>query len=94
MQVWGAGALVAAMMLTGCVPDTGPSAPANPVPTACDAAEWQEFVGQPVHGLETATWEQPVRFIRPMTPITEDYSEERLNFDIDANEKISRIWCG
>lgn len=91
---WGPSALATMVLLTGCVPETGPSAPANTVPAACGAAELQNMVGMPASAAETATFQQTTRFIRPMTPITEDYSEERLNFDIDANEKISRIWCG
>ncbi|MGL4311025.1 MAG: I78 family peptidase inhibitor [Paracoccaceae bacterium] len=93
-RVSGPAAFAMVVLFAGCVPETGPSAPANTVPAACGAAELQNMVGMPASAAETATFRQTTRIIRPMTPITEDYSEERLNFDIDANEKISRIWCG
>lgn len=93
-RVSGPAAFAMVVLLTGCVPETGPTAPTNPVPAACGATELQHMVGMPASAAETATFQQTTRIIRPMTPVTEDYSEERLNFDIDANEKISRIWCG
>lgn len=90
----------AVLLLAACVPDAGnpPQGgipqPDAPGPTACGATELQYLLGQPAAVLSTMKFATTVRVIRPMTPITEDYSEQRLNIDVDANEKISRIWCG
>jgi hypothetical protein len=64
------------------------------LPTACGAADLQGLVGQPASVLQTMKFGVQTRIIRPGDMVTEDYSESRLNIEIDANEKISRVYCG
>jgi Peptidase inhibitor I78 family len=34
------------------------------------------------------------RIIRPGDMVTEDFSTSRLNVDLDANDRVTRLWCG
>ena len=70
-----------------------PVEPANPENT-CGAAELQGLVGRDAAVLQTMRFSQTVRIIRPGTAVTMDYIVERLNIQIDSNEKISRVNCG
>jgi hypothetical protein len=51
-------------------------------------------VGAPVaeaHGLSAPG---PVRVIRPNQPVTMDYRADRLNLELDARDRIIRVFCG
>ena len=71
-----------------------PEPPAGPTPTACGAPALQGLVGQDAAVLRSMRFAVQIRIIRPGDAVTEDYSEQRLNIDVDANEKISRVYCG
>lgn len=71
-----------------------PEPPPGPAPTACGAPALQGLVGQDAAVLHSMTFAVQVRIIRPGDMVTEDYSEQRLNIEVDANEKISRVYCG
>jgi Peptidase inhibitor I78 family len=86
--------LIAALLLAACVPQTQPTAKLLPPQTACGAADLQNLVGQPAAVLQTMRFGQQVRIVRPGMAVTMDYSETRLNIDIDVNERISRVFCG
>lgn len=58
----------------------------------CPAPAFQEFVGQP-YAYTQFDWPM-MRVIRPGDAVTKDYRENRLNIDLDADERITRIWCG
>lgn len=60
----------------------------------CGAAGLQFLLGQSDKVLETLRFAGPVRIIRPGMGVTMDYSAERLNIEIDAAGKISRLTCG
>lgn len=79
--------------LIACVEVPMPVEPANPENT-CGAAELQGLVGRDAAVLQTMRFSQTVRIIRPGTAVTMDYIVERLNIQIDSNEKISRVNCG
>jgi len=64
------------------------------VPTACGAPDLQGLVGQDAAVLRSMRFAVQVRIIRPGDMVTEDYSEKRLNIEVDANEKISQVYCG
>ena len=92
---------VPAMLLAACIPDSGgkPGQPGETVATppaedACGATGLQNLLGQPASSLDSMRFSQPLRVIRPGMAVTMDFSAERLNIDIDQNEKISRITCG
>ncbi len=91
------GVLVAAL-LTACVPVTSPPDPGiDPVPDpaldACGAGELQGLVGQPASVLTTMKFRLDTRILRPGMAVTMDFRPDRLNIDIDAGEKITRVYC-
>jgi hypothetical protein len=51
------------------------------------------LVGQSATVLETMKFAQPVRILRPGMAVTMDYRPDRLNIEIDAQEKIARVHC-
>ena len=81
--------------LMGCVPEPAPPA-VNPTPAedACGASGLQDLIGQSAKKLEVMRFAHPVRILRPGMAVTMDYSAERLNIEVDAAERITRISCG
>lgn len=71
------------------VPDTPPAAE-----LACDAAQWQHLMGQTY--VPDAPFELPenARVLRPGQAMTMDHNPRRLNFELDINSMVARIWCG
>ncbi len=86
--------LIALLLLAACVPQTQQTETPLPPLSTCGAADLQNLVGQPASVLQTMRFGQQVRIIRPGMAVTTDYSETRLNIDIDTNEMISRVFCG
>jgi hypothetical protein len=80
--------LASAVALAGCVQAT------DPVPSACGADGMQNLVGQDKSVFAAMTFPTGTRIIEPGMPITADFSAERLNFDLDTNGQIARVWCG
>jgi hypothetical protein len=80
----------AALALAACMPTEVPA----PLEDACGASGLNDFIGQGEDALAATTFPGPVRVIRPGQAITMDYSPARLNFDLDAQGRIVRIWCG
>lgn len=85
--------LAAGLMLAACVPEVTVVSTAPPE-NACGAAELQGLVGQDVAVFETMALQGSWRIIRPGQAVTMDFSAERLNVEVDGNERISRITCG
>ena len=85
--------LIAAVLLAACVPDPQVPVPMPPAGT-CGAAELQGLVGKLATVLEKMKLGRNVRIIRPGQAVTMDYSESRLNIEIDAAEVIVRLSCG
>jgi hypothetical protein len=54
----------------------------------------QSLVGQGRDVLAAMTLPQGTRVIEPGMAITEDYRADRLNLDLDAGGRITRVWCG
>ena len=93
-----AGALALALLLTACgaappIPQ-GTPAPATAGPDSCGRSARSALVGQQATALERVLILGPVRVNRPGDAVTRDYAATRINFDIDAGERIARIWCG
>lgn len=61
---------------------------------ACGAAARRDLVGRDATTLERELILGPVRVIRPGQPATGELMPRRINFDIDADEGIARVWCG
>lgn len=78
--------VVMAVLLAGCVP--------APVVGSCGAEAMQELVGQDAAVLDTMRFAGQVRFLRPGEAVTMEYSEGRLNIEIDAAEVIVAVRCG
>jgi hypothetical protein len=81
-----------ALALTACVEGGLPEP--EPDPNACGAAELQFLVGQNRAVLAAMTLPAPVRVIEPGMAVTMDYSAERLNIDLDDEDRITRVYCG
>lgn len=66
---------------------------------SCDAKAAQEYVGQVLdealgERIKAATAARGVRVIRPGMAVTMDYRADRLNIEIDDDNRIVRIHCG
>jgi Peptidase inhibitor I78 family len=83
--------ILAVLMLAACVTTPEP----EPVDTdACLASGSQNLVGQSADILAAMTFPIGTRLIYPDTAVTEDYSPERLNFEVGPTNRIERIFCG
>lgn len=80
--------LAGALVLGACVAAEVPAA------SACGADGMQDLVGQEKSVFAAMTFPVGTRIIEPGMAITEDYSETRLNIDIGADGRITRVWCG
>ena len=79
-----------ALLLAGCV------APEGAVPSdaaACGAERLQGLVGQSGDVLARMTLPEGTRIIGPDTAVTMDYRPDRLNIDLDAAGRITRVHC-
>ena len=85
-------AVALALALAGCVAEE--PAPVLPSDDACGAPGLQGLVGQPRSVLATMTFAGPVRVIEPGMAVTMDYSPNRLNIELDAGGRITRVTCG
>jgi Peptidase inhibitor I78 family len=74
-------------------PPPGPPLPA-PAEDTCNATARAALIGQPATALERVYILGQVRIIRPGEAVTMDFSETRINFDLDATDRIARIFCG
>ena len=84
--------IVALVLLAGCVAQMQPAP--KPAPTTCAAPRLQGLLGQSATKLQAMRFASQVRIIRRGTAVTMDYLENRLNIEIDADENISRVYCG
>jgi hypothetical protein len=97
--MWRVAVMVAGLSLSACEPVAPPGfdrLPPEPAPDAdaCGAASMQDLVGKDKSIFAAMTFVMGTRIIEPGMAITEDYSPDRLNFDLDAKGRITRVWCG
>lgn len=86
-------ALVAPLALAACM-TTEPDAPVNHVAdNACNLQSYVHLIGQPASVLDGMTLPENKRILRPNQPMTMDMRSDRINFIIDAAEKIENIYC-
>ena len=81
--------ILPALLLAACQAPVAES----PSEDACGASELQHLVGEPVEAAESASAPGDVRIIRPGEPVTMDYRTDRLNFELDARDRITRVYC-
>lgn len=84
----------AACVEGGSPPYPGVIVPPMPPAGSCGAPDLQYLVGQPETVLHTMKFTGPVRIIQPGMAVTMDYSEGRLNIEINEAGKIARVSCG
>lgn len=89
---WAAGMVVVVAAAAACVPVDAPS-PEEGL-DECGAAELQYLVGAPARDLDAMRFEGPVRVILPDMAVTMDFKAERVNFDVNAAGRITRVFCG
>lgn len=92
------------LALSACAPGASVPPGADPMPDVpvvpsvaedtCNANNFAAQIGQPATSLERVLILGPVRVIRPDTMVTMDFSEARINFAVDGNDTIVRIFCG
>lgn len=66
---------------------------------ACDATAIQPLIGQEATtdlGAEAmrGSRARTVRWIRPGTAVTMDYRNDRLNIEVDAQNRVTALRCG
>ena len=88
------------LLMSACTP----ASPLEGIPEAggggaCNAARAQALIGRIATtelGSEAArlTGASALRWIQPNTAVTMDYRPDRLNIELDAQNRITRIRCG
>lgn len=95
-------AVAAAIMLSGCS-NASPTAAQLPPPADCGASLLQDRTGQPVSGTSAADArvggdpvrsQGTVRIYQTGQPVTQDFSESRLNLETDADGNLVLASCG
>lgn len=83
------------------VADGGGATPPGPTPTpdldrdACGAPRFQSWIGRPRADIPAKPVDATWRIYRTGDALTEDYSAQRLNVEIDpATDRVTRVWCG
>lgn len=76
---------------------TAPAAPEEPAMT-CQADKGQWAIGQLadealVAKVKADTTSDRVRVIRPGMAVTMDYREDRVNLDVDADNRVTAVRC-
>ena len=93
------------MMTSGCAPLPPPAPAEENVPVygstgrACNAARAQSLIGRPASaalGAEALRLSGAgmMRWLQPGVIVTMEYREDRLNIDLDANNRVRGIRCG
>jgi hypothetical protein len=92
--------MLAALALAGCA-TTAPPSPSAPSPPSgqCNADALGDLVGRPGDAALGAdamrrSGALRLRWIRPGDMVTMDYSAQRLNVHLDAQERVDHFACG
>lgn len=59
--------------------------------TTCNAANWQELIGQPEAAVHSALGN--IRIVRMGEPVSADFNPNRLNAEIDKNGRVQGFAC-
>lgn len=90
--------VVAAATLSACVQPQQVASVSLPI-TGCDAQPAQFAVGYTsTDALATEVRNRSgayqVRVLRPEQAVTLEYSEQRINLEVDAGNRVTRVHCG
>ncbi|MGB2202674.1 MAG: I78 family peptidase inhibitor [Pseudooceanicola atlanticus] len=88
-------ALIAALLpLAACMEDDTP--PPADTADACGAAALKSLVGQDRAAVTEAglTPDRKTRIFGPGAALTMDFREDRVNVELDAADRVVRIYCG
>ena len=77
------------LILAGCTEAAAPGGD----DMACLAPQERALVGQPL-SVARAVMPAGTRFVPPDGVIKMDYRQDRHNADYDANDIVTRVWCG
>lgn len=84
--------IAALLALTACTATEPPLPPM--IEDTCGANKYSDLIGQDATALEKVLLLGMVRVVRPGDFVTQDFRPERINFGIDAENRISDISCG
>jgi Peptidase inhibitor I78 family len=83
------------LALSACVPATAADdRTGGPPDDTCGASSFSYLVGQDIAPVLAMTLTQPIRILRPGDAMTMDFSAERLNFNLDGNDRVVSVTCG
>lgn len=60
----------------------------------CNAAQYGTLVGQDATALERVPLPNQVRVLPPGMAVAQGFSPTRINFELDGDNRIARIFCG
>jgi hypothetical protein len=91
-------ALLALAACTATAPQTAKDPIGQTLPTGiddtCGAIRYHTLLKKDATALEKVLILGQVRVVRPNSIVTQDYRPERMNFHINAANRIGRISCG
>ncbi len=64
------------------------------LPVSCDFKEWVGRQADEAMQASLKAQKRAFRILPPGSAMTMDYSEDRVNFNVDPDGKITRVWCG
>lgn len=82
------------LVLAGCDPVLVVGTPPPDDADACGAPGLESLLGEPAQAVTSMVLANPYRIIAPGQAVTDDYSPGRINFELDGNGRIARIFCG
>lgn len=78
------------VLLAACVPAVDAPSVSDP----CGAPNQVALIGQSAAVIPDAAPGQSRRIIRPGDSVTEEFSDRRINYHLDAADRVVRITCG
>ena len=82
--------LPASVLLAACGSATGTVEDGE---DACGASGYQALVGAPLAAV-TLPADLGARIIREGDAVTMDFNAERMNIEVDAEGRVTRVFCG
>ncbi len=88
--------VTAALIASGCAPApeaAAPAASAAPDLSGCGGDRYLDHIGVPLDDLR-APLGTTARVFQGVVPNDGDSDPSRLNFAVDDNRTVTRVWCG